>query len=100
MRLPCLAAAALFLAAPAALFLAMTLGLSLAASPFFIPRIAVFVPVPLAILAAMALVSARPPVWFISCVMPRGVSGTAHPRSAIALLMASSSASSTPVRRS
>ena len=31
--------------------------------PFFIPRIAIFVPVPLAILAAMALVSVRPPVW-------------------------------------
>lgn len=52
----------IFLAAPAALFLAMTLGLSLI-SPFFIPRIAIFVPVPLAILAAMALVSARPPAW-------------------------------------
>lgn len=52
-----------FLAGPAALFLAMTLGLSLLASPFFIPRIAIFVPVPLAILMAMALVSVRPPAW-------------------------------------
>ncbi|MFC7472930.1 glycosyltransferase family 39 protein [Dankookia sp. GCM10030260] len=52
-----------FLAAPAVLFLAMTLGMSLVASPFFIARIAIFVAVPLAILAAMALVSARPPIW-------------------------------------
>jgi mannosyltransferase len=52
-----------FLAAPPVLFLAMTLGLSLLASPFFIPRIAVWVSVPLAILMAMALLSARPPAW-------------------------------------
>ncbi|MFZ4408472.1 MAG: glycosyltransferase family 39 protein [Paracraurococcus sp.] len=52
-----------FLAGPAALFLAMTLGLSLLASPFFIPRIAIFVPVPMAILMAMALAAARPPAW-------------------------------------
>jgi uncharacterized membrane protein len=52
-----------FLAGPAALFLAMTLGLSLVASPFFIPRIAIFVPVPVAILMAMALAAARPPAW-------------------------------------
>ncbi|GGC32323.1 membrane protein [Siccirubricoccus deserti] len=54
--------AMLFLAAPPAIFLAVTLLLSLW-SPFFLPRIAVWVTVPLAVLLAMVLTSPAAPGW-------------------------------------
>ncbi|MBL6455406.1 glycosyltransferase family 39 protein [Belnapia sp. T6] len=50
----------LLLAAPAALFLVSTILASLIASPFFIPRIAVWVGVPFCILAALALAAPQP----------------------------------------